>query len=164
MSDRTLRELVGMIEGVLRAAQDEDIPEDAIADTLEGLDWNLTEKTDAIASYLRSCDEKASACREEAKRISARARMHENRKERLRAYAGFWLARLNHKSVETALNRLSLAKGQDKVVIDNEAELPEECIRIKREPDRVFIKSELRAGKDVPGAHLEEGKPVVRLA
>lgn len=42
----------------------------------------------------------------------------------------------------------------EKVEIDNEAEIPEEYWRVKKEPDKTAIKQALKAGKSL-GAHLE---------
>lgn len=166
MTDKsqTLRELVAMIEGVVRAGDDEDMPAEVIADTLEGLNWNLTEKTDAIAEFIRSCDAKASECREEAKRLSARARSWEGKKERVRAYTGFWLAKLNHSKIDTTLNSLSLAKGPDSVEITDENAIPMTFMVVTTKPDKLALQAALRRGDEIPGCHLEEGKPVVRLA
>ena len=58
---------------------------------------------------------------------------------------------------------LSLRDGSPKVVITDEAALPEEFVRWKSEPDKTAIKEALSAGQDVPGAALSNGTPTVSL-
>lgn len=160
---KTLRELVAMIEGVIRAGDDEDMPAEVIADTLEGLEWNLTEKTDAIAEFMRSCDARAAECRSEVKRLQGRAKAWDGKKSRLKAYTAFWLGRLNHAKIETATNSLAIVKGQPSVIIEDEEAIPDDYMVISKRPDKAVIKTLLKQGKDIPGCRLEEGGPTVRL-
>ena len=49
-------------------------------------------------------------------------------------------------------------RKSEQVAIDNEADLPEEYKReiVTIKPDKTAIKSAIKAGKGIPGAHIEE--------
>jgi Siphovirus Gp157 len=68
------------------------------------------------------------------------------------------------KRCELSEATLSIRTGQQKVVIVDERDLPEEFIRIKREPDKVRIKAALTAREEVPGAALSNAEPVLAIA
>jgi hypothetical protein len=51
------------------------------------------------------------------------------------------------------------ANGAKSAEITDEELLPEECFRIKREPDKAYIKSRLVRGEEIPGASLRQAPP-----
>jgi len=56
-----------------------------------------------------------------------------------------------------------LRAGPRKVVIINEQEIPENFIRIKREPDKLAIRAELQRGGEVPGCLLSNPEPSLTI-
>jgi hypothetical protein len=46
-----------------------------------------------------------------------------------------------------------------KVIVTDEAVLPDNCVRIVREPNRTAIKEHLARGEPVPGAELSNAEP-----
>jgi hypothetical protein len=54
---------------------------------------------------------------------------------------------------------LSIANGQQHVIITDEAIIPDVLFRIKREPDKARIKEMLKAGQTVRGAELSNAEP-----
>jgi hypothetical protein len=58
---------------------------------------------------------------------------------------------------------LSIRNGPKKVVIVNEHELPESYWRVKREPDKTRIKTDLQDGTNVSGAMLSNGEPTLSV-
>jgi Siphovirus Gp157 len=97
----------------------------------------------------------------------AQLRERQARLER-REYA---LRQLIHKVMDTADLRkcelpeatLSIRAGQPKVVILNEAELPQEFMRVKTEPDKTKLKAAMQAHEHVPGAALSNAEPVLSI-
>ena len=63
------------------------------------------------------------------------------------------------RKVELAQATLSLRNGAPKVIVTDEARLPEDCIRIKREPNKIAIKERLERGEHVDGAELSNAEP-----
>jgi hypothetical protein len=67
------------------------------------------------------------------------------------------------KKLELAEATLSIRAGQPKVIITDEAALPIDCVRIKREPDKTAIKDHLARGEQVPGAELSNAEPTLAV-
>jgi hypothetical protein len=63
----------------------------------------------------------------------------------------------DQKSIDIPAAKISLGKSPAKVVITDEAAIPDEFIRIKRDPNKTAIKEALVGGQDVPGATLSNG-------
>lgn len=65
--------------------------------------------------------------------------------------------------VELAEATLSIRNGQPKVLITDEAAIPDEFMRIKKEPDKTLIKTALNNFEDVPGATMSNVEPVLAV-
>lgn len=148
----TLRDLISQkldVEGF------EDIDEETLRDTLEGIDGTLSEKVDAIASLLTHWGQMESVVSAEIKRLQERKSVLANRKTRLKDYLAFQLGRLNQPKIETDLHTVSLRKGAERVVIDGE--LPDDLLIFSEPtPDKRAIKEALKDGREI-AAHLERG-------
>jgi len=53
--------------------------------------------------------------------------------------------------------------GQRRVIITAELEIPDNFVRIKREPDKLAIRTELQRGGDVPGCVLSNAEPSLTI-
>ena len=58
---------------------------------------------------------------------------------------------------------LSIRQGTPKVVIINEREIPDEFMRIKKEPDKTRIKAVMTAGEVVSGCALSNAEPSLTI-
>ena len=58
--------------------------------------------------------------------------------------------------VEAATLKLSLRRSE-RVVVDDEAKVPADCIKVKTEISKTDLKAHIKAGEDC-GAHLEENQ------
>lgn len=58
---------------------------------------------------------------------------------------------------------LSIRQGTPKVVIMDESAIPDEFMRIKKEPDKTLIKTALNNFEDVPGATMSNVEPVLAV-
>lgn len=67
------------------------------------------------------------------------------------------------KKLELPQSTLSVRDGIQKVVIVDEAEIPNEFFRIKREPDKIAIKNALNDGESVPGAAMSNVEPILAI-
>ncbi len=67
------------------------------------------------------------------------------------------------KKAELPEATLSIRTGQPKVLIINEKEIPDEFMRIKKEPDKARIKAALSSNQNVPGAALSNVEPVMAI-
>ena len=87
----------------------------------------------------------------------------EQRYEAMRALAFKLMQQADLKKIVLPTATLSTRAGVPKVIITDEAALPESCIRIKREPDKIAIKERLARGEPVPGAELSNAEPTLAV-
>lgn len=91
--------------------------------------------------------------------LRARQGRYERRIEGLRAMALNLLTYADVRKLELPQATLSVSAGQRKVLITDEASLPDDCFRIKREPNKIEIKRRIEGGDDIPGATLSNAEP-----
>jgi len=86
--------------------------------------------------------------------IKARQLRFEQRSDAMRTLAFKVMTTAAVRKVELPQATLSIRAGQPKVIILDEHALPNELVRIKREPNKPKIKDYIDAGMEVPGAEL----------
>jgi seryl-tRNA synthetase len=79
-------------------------------------------------------------------RLDERAMRFARRRSALRRYIMQIMEAANLRKVERPAATVSIAAGRQKVVITDDNALPEDCVRIKREPDKIRIASHLIQG------------------
>jgi hypothetical protein len=67
------------------------------------------------------------------------------------------------KKLELVRATLSVRSGVPHVIITDEAALPDNCVRIKREPNKVLIKELIDQGVPVAGATLSNAEPILAI-
>lgn len=153
-----LYELVRHQHELQALADSGDIPAEQIADTLDLIEGDIREKAIDVAAFSRNLDATAEAVRAAAKAMLARADRIEKRAESIRAYLLFQCQAAGVTKIESPWFTLSVRKNPPAVVIDDEASLPAEYIvqppPPAPRPDRDRIRRDIKAGIDVPGAHL----------
>jgi hypothetical protein len=93
----------------------------------------------------------------------ARQQRFEQRSEAMRSLAFRLMNAAEVRKVELPQATLSIRAGVPRVIVTDEAALPPNCVRIKREPDKVIIKERLAAGETVPGAELNNSPPTLTV-
>lgn len=63
----------------------------------------------------------------------------------------------DQRSIDLPAAKISLGKSPAKVIITDEDAIPNEFVRMKREPNKTAIREALVGGKDVPGTTLSNG-------
>jgi len=87
----------------------------------------------------------------------------ERRRESLRRLIMKIMETAELKKIELAEATIFVRAGTPKVVVVNEREVPDEFMRIKKEPDKSLIKAALSAHENVPGAMLSNAEPVLNI-
>ena len=145
----------------------DDLPEEVLRDTLEGMDGDLNAKCLAIASFIKNLEAEAEAVGKAASDMSKRKSVLNNKAEGLRAYllSGLKLAKVSA-PIKNSQLVISIAKNPAKVVIDDEKAIADygdafmTIIPEQKVVDKDAIKTALKAGQEVKGAHLEQGERV----
>lgn len=151
----TLYEINAQIQDLYDRAVDPEtgeIDEDALT-ALEALNVSWDDKVENTALYIKNMKSDAKQIREEIKALTERARVLENKAERVEKYLKDELHGAKFSSPRVAISY----RTSNAVVCDDISLLPPQYLRTKDpEADKESIKKDLKAGKEIPGAYLEE--------
>jgi hypothetical protein len=126
-----------------------------------------TKFQDVIDHLLRMTREAvvmSNAIEDEVNRLTERQGRYEMRNAKLRGLIHKMMDVAGEKKIERPLGTVSVAVGKPKVIITNEAILPDRFVRIKREPDKTSIGLALKAGESVSGATLSNAEAHLRIS
>ena len=152
------REFADLVAAYPELAEDDELR----ADTIEG-------ETDAyrvlgkIVAIERDANSMVLAIGERAKELAVRKDRYTRRKDAMRALLLRLLKAADLTKVSLPEATVSLGKGRAGAEIVDESLLPDNVVKLKREPDKTAIKAALDAGEDVPGAVLREGQPTLTV-
>lgn len=158
-----LYELVGQYRALEALESSEDIPPEVIRDTLEGLEGQLQEKATNVALFIRNLVSTADAIYEAANKMRERADRLKARSDALYEYLLFNMQASGISKIESPYFSLIVKKNPPTVVIDNEADIPSDYKVTPPAPppppprvDKAEIARAFKAGKVVPGCHVEQ--------
>ena len=154
---------LAMIAAQYRADADKladlDLDDQTVDDTLEAMAGDLEIKAQSVAHMVRSFEADAAAVSQWAKDAAARAKAIESRAARLSDYLAHCLDQAGIEKIDGPGIRISWRKSSS-VVIDDETQIPLSLMVCPPapapRPDKASIASEIKAGRDVPGAHVEQ--------
>jgi hypothetical protein len=137
----------------------DDLPDQVIRDTLEGLQGGLELKALNIARYFQNLDAEAAAIKDAETRMAARRKALENKAKRLREYLKQNMQNCQITKISCPEFEISLRKNPPAVIIDNEALIPQEFVEIRT--STYINKVAIKAAGEVPGTHIEQGYALV---
>ena len=140
----------------------EDGDEQLLADMLEG-STDFHRFLDAVVGRMSEANAFAEGINLLLDDLKQRRERFAQRSEAMRALAFKVMTAAEMRKVELAAATLSIRAGQPKVIVTDEAALPENCIRIKREPDKVLIKELISQGVPISGAELSNAEPTLAV-
>ena len=149
--DRDCREIIQAIVG----AHGELTPETEIL--LEKKELALCEKTDSYGFVIDRLEAEAELWKQRKEECAQVERVIKNAQVRLKERMKFVLSQRPEKSLQGDVFRFSLIKAKDVLVLDEDL-IPStyKKARVVVEPDRDKIESELKSGKQIPGAAFRE--------
>ena len=134
------------------------LDEATVADTLEGLSGELEVKAQAVGHMIRRLEADAAAIKQWVQTASDRAKAVQARADSLHAYLSNTLAACGIQRVEGHGIAISWRKSTA-VVIDEPGLIPAQFMRQPEPPppapDKRSIGDAIKAGAEVPGAHIE---------
>jgi hypothetical protein len=135
-----------------------DIDEQTLADTLESLSGELEVRAQSVGHVVRALEADAAAVKQWAKDAQERAKAMESRADSLRDYLSRKLLECGIQKVSGPGIAISFRKSSA-VQIDEPGLLPAEYWTQPEPPPpapaKAAIADALKAGREVPGAHLE---------
>jgi len=160
-----LYELTGKYLALAKLIDDPDIPPEALADTIEGLEGEIEVKAENLLKWVANVDADIQALDREIRRLGDRKKVLANGQARLREYLRHNMEVTGIHRIECSLFLITLAKGRAIVVVDNEGEIPKkyktETVQVSI--DRNALLRDLKAGQEIPGARIGTSNTSLRI-
>lgn len=155
-----LYELTSDYLAFMQAVENGEIPEEAIADTLESITAGIEDKADSIACMLKNLDAECKAIKAEENRLAERRKAKEKAHERIKQYLSETLQSAGIDKIETARNSITFRKSES-VEIDESAFIQwaqkhrDDLLKYSAPTaDKTAIKYALKDGIEIVGAEL----------
>lgn len=136
-----------------------EILDEDVANALNALTISRDEKIENIGLWIKDTIAEAEAIKEEKRKLEIRQRQKERLAESLKRYLDFVLAGQKFSSPRVAISFRNVVNG--KTVIDDPTLIPMAFQKVVTEPIKSEISKAIKAGIDVPGAHLEDSHSVI---
>lgn len=152
------REINALLVEYPQLADDEEL----FRDTLEG-NTRFNEIMDRLLQEMRDSETMAEAVglrigklRERLTRLTHRTQFYRGLMHRLLSLTGL-------KSVALPEAKISVINSPDKVIVTDEAAIPDAFMKITKEPNRTAIKNAIKSGQYIPGATLSNGGTTIQV-
>ena len=153
----TLYELTDDYLALLEMAEDPDIDEQALKDTMEGIEGALEIKAEGYAKIIRMLEGDAAACDAESKRLRNKKQAIERNIDRMKKALQYSMVQTGKTKFKTPLFSFGIQKNPASVVIDHAGMVPASYwIPQPPELDKKAIKAYIKENGDVDWAHLEQ--------
>lgn len=164
MNAMKLYEIVNDYKAVEALESSDDLPEQVIRDTLEGLTGDLQVKATNICKFVRNLEVNADVIDDAAKQMQARAARLRKRAESVKNYLLFNLQATGITKIEAPEFVISVRNNPESVRIMEGAQIPGEYLVTPEppppRPDKTAIKTALKSGKHIDGCYLEAGQRI----
>ena len=119
------------------------------------------DKAVAVVCVYRSLDEDAARVGREIERLTAMKKRLERERDRVKEGLSAAFTALGVEKVKGMYADISF-RASEQTIIDNADAVPEEYMTVKTTytPNKTAIREAIKAGKEVPGAHLEQKKNI----
>lgn len=144
------------------ALSHEDLPDEAIADTLEGIAGAWEDKAVNVARYIRNIEAEADAVDGVIKGLQERKSAADKQADRLRAYLLSEMKRTGLTAKAPDIE-IKTAKNPPSLIIEDESLIPDDYIKqvTLYQPDKQQIRKAIQENKNVPGTRLEQKERLV---
>ena len=156
------------VRALLESIANGELPEEAIADTLESAETLLSDKVDNIVCVIREKTNRIGSLDSEIKRLSELKTIESNACKRLKQYLQDSLSHAGKRRVDGKLSTVYMRNNAERLIIDDQAELIK---WLEKNADNLIVHApptvdkkgvkDLLAIKEVPNVHTEVSESVV---
>lgn len=153
-----LHEITEAMIELQNIADNDELDDEILRDTFEGLDGAFEDKADQWARFIKDEEAEIDAIDNEIERLKAKKERKKNTVDKMRLNLSGYMRAANKTKFKTVLYNFGFRKSQA-VEITNEEDLPEwALIPQPAKVSKTEIKEHLKAGETVPGAKLVENE------
>ena len=158
----TLYELTNDYLTLLDMAEDPDVEEDVLRDTMEGIEGEIEIKADGYARVMKQLEATSANLEFEEKRLMNRRKTIDRNIKRMKQALQDAMIATGKPKFKTDLFSFTIRKNPASVVIDHATCIPPEFL-IPQDPevDKKAIKAAIDRGDDIKFAHLEQGESLI---
>lgn len=156
----TLYELSTGFNNIMELVEDETMDLDALEEGLQTIECSLEEKCLNGIGLIKSLENQRDGLKAEGKRLTERARVLDGRIQSIKDWYKVNLEAMGKSKVSTDRGIMAIQKNPPALRIDDEHQIPAEFLDVVPEHYEVAkdrIKTALKMGQVVPGAHMEQG-------
>lgn len=150
-------EFINIYDALIASADDEtgEVNVDLVA-ALDDVQMKFEEKAISTAVVYRMIDDESKRADAAIKRLTAYKKRLDGERDRVKNTLSAACIATGTEKLRGLYASISFRKSEQ-TIIDNVDALPEEFVKEKVEyqPDKTAIKEAIKAGREVPGAHLE---------
>jgi len=135
----------------------DEFDEQTVTDTLEAIEGEFQEKGKNIAAFIGNMKAEEAAIAEAIKNMTHRKKVLANKAASMKAYLLENMQAAGINKIECAYFVISIKKNPPAMIIENDDDVPEKYVSIIeiKQIDKALMKSDLKGGVEVSGAHLE---------
>ncbi|HGB3194017.1 TPA: siphovirus Gp157 family protein [Salmonella enterica subsp. enterica serovar Waycross] len=138
----------------------EDIPREQIEDTINLIEEEFEGKAEMVAAYIRELEADESGMKAEIDRLSERKRVLSAKIDNLKDYLRQNMMASGKTNIKGKLFNITLGKPSPVLDVFIPVEqLPEQYIVVKKSADNAALKAALKAGTEIKGCAITDGKP-----
>ena len=138
----------------------EDIPREQIEDTINLIEEEFEGKAEMVAAYIRELEADEAGMKAEIDRLSERRRVLSSKIDNLKDYLRQNMLASGKTNIKGKLFSITLGKPSPVLDVFVPAEkLPEQYRVVKFSADNEAIKAALKAGAEIEGCAITDGKP-----
>lgn len=153
-----LHEITEAMIELQNIADNDELDDEILRDTFEGLDGAFEDKADQWARFIKDEEAEIDAIDNEIERLKAKKERKKNTVDKMRLNLSGYMRAANKTKFKTVLYNFGFRKSQA-VEIVNEEDLPEwALIPQPAKVSKTEIKEHLKNGETVPGAKLVENE------
>ena len=162
----TLYELTGELLELLRMAEDPEVDEQMLNDTLESVNMEIEDKADAYAKIMQELEADADKLKGEIERLQARKKTITNNIERIKKSLKESMESTGKTKFKTDLFSFNIAKngGKAPLILDvPEKDVPRDWCKAEWKPDMDIIRQSIEDGEDIDFAQIGERGTSLRI-
>lgn len=144
----------------IKQVQEMDIDSETLADTLESLELPRNEKLDNVASWIEENKMKIEWLKGKRKQLSDVETQLKKQTDRLQDFLTQAIDDSGKKEIQTENHLLKPRNYRDSVIVEATKDLPIDYVIRKEviQPDKKLLYKDLKAGKEISGAHLKSNR------
>lgn len=150
---------------IIEAIDSGEFTPEEMADTLEGAAGTFEEKAQSVLAYAEGLSADIDQVDAQIKRMQERKKQLSNKRQSMRDYLKRNMQLTGITNIKCPLFSITLAKGRDQVIIDDESLIPSDYVDVQvvEKVDNRALLSDLKDGLDIPGCHLEKTDESLRI-